>query len=43
METFYHAEIEGLPLYTPGGGILAVEVYGESETWNDWAWEFCDW
>lgn len=40
-ETFYYAQIVGLPPYTPGNHYLPVEVYGESETWNDWAWEFC--
>lgn len=24
------------------GHYLSVEVSGESETWNEWAWDFCE-
>lgn len=42
VEAFYYAEVLGLPPETPGDWYLSVRVDGTSDTWDEWAWDFCE-
>lgn len=41
-EGFYRAEVVGLAPDTPGDHALSVHVSGTSDTWDEWAWDFCE-